>query len=118
MAVPEGCYQPGEIVEVDDEIAKDWLAKRRAERVMNRSEEASPYEPWPQSGCTLQEALVRTADPDLRITARDVEKKLANQPEESSRLQLEHAVDAAQDALTSAWYKEFILGDLVATGTR
>ena len=111
---------------------------------MNRSEEASPYTPWPESGCTLQEALDRTADPDLRIAAGDAERKLAaaggrrrrhlpfqladarnedkefcgQMPEEHPRQQFERVADAAQDALTSTFYRNLVQGDLIATGSR
>lgn len=76
MAGPEGCFDAGQVVDLDEQRANELLVRRYAERVADEVADDPTYLPWPDVGCTLGEARQRTADPELWVAANVAEKAL------------------------------------------
>jgi hypothetical protein len=140
-AGPNGVFEAGKIVDVDDDLAREWIAKRNAVPVFDRPDRALLDAPWPEDGCTLDEARRRTVDRQHWKAAVEAENALVlaggrgrrraylNAPldgdrevaskarAEQHRRQLERTADAAWRPLNSRFQRLLIDGRLVATGT-
>jgi hypothetical protein len=131
LLCPDGVFNAGEIVELDDRQARELLAKGDAEPVYDRPDLALPDSAWPETGCTLDEARRRTVDPLDWKAAVEAENALAlasgrrlgrtspssaslDADDEISRL--ECAADAAWARLNSRFRGLFIDGRLFSTG--